>query len=107
MATTPNPQIGTLTTSSATIYTPSGSNKGYVVAGSFANTTTISQTVTIQAVISSVTKTLVNAAVIPANGSLTLGPELKPIVLKNGDSLKALASNNSAVDFYLSAVETA
>lgn len=105
MATTVNPKIGTLTNASAVIYTPSGSNKGFVVAASFANTTVSTQTVTVEAIIGGITKTLLNAAQVPANGTLTLGPELKPIALANGDSLKAYAGNNTAVDFYVSAVE--
>lgn len=106
MAAIPANANGTLTTSSADLYTPGGSNKGYVVNGSFANLTSGSVTVTITATLGGTKKTLVNAATVPANGALTLGPELKPIVLKNGDKISALASANSAIDYSIFAVET-
>jgi hypothetical protein len=96
--------IGTLTTSDATLYT-AAANGAVIPAGSFSNVTAAAHTVTLKVNRGGTIKYLLNAATVPANGSLTTAPELKPIVLRAGDILLGAADANTSVDFFLSIAE--
>jgi hypothetical protein len=103
-----NNALGTLGTASAAIYTSpnaSGAKGAIVTSCSFANTTTgatpkLSVTVTS----GSTTKYVLFQASVPANGTLTLKPEVQ-IILKPGDTLNAWSDTSNALDYVLSATE--
>lgn len=108
MATSMKNVIGTLGTAAANIYSPAaGKVNGIIIGSSFANITGQAQTVTIQIfnAAQALTKTIVNAATVAANGTFTLDPEMPKIFLSAGDQILAFAGAASAIDFSLQIAE--
>lgn len=101
----PAPPSATLGTAEADIYSPSTGKDGLVIAGTFSNTSGATRYVTLRRKRGATTKTILNAVPVPAGGSLTLNPEIKTLIVKNGDIIRGFADAATSVDYDLSVVE--
>lgn len=97
--------LGTLGTTSASVFTPSSGKSAIITSASFCNkiessTPAVSVTVTS----GGTTAYVAYRASVPTNSTFTLKPEVQ-IILKPGDVLNAWTDQVAAIDFVISATE--